>query len=168
MLRFGEGLFMNKSSDNTKAAQKIFKTLCAAVDSLQLKCERNDERLCVDVDFDDGGIRFKVRLLVDADGKTVKASARMPFVAPQGRRDNIALALCTANVHLYDGCFEFNYFTGEMAFRVALEFVNSDIGKDAFVYLLKVAVETIDCYDEKLLFLTRNDMSAKQIVEFMS
>ena len=83
------------------------------------------------------------------------------------RRAAMAVAANEANSYMIDGSFEMNYLTGEVNFRMTAHFENSMISKDLLRYFVFTACKTIDMYNDKFLFVTKNDMTAEQVIEYL-
>ena len=84
---------------------------------------------------------------------------------PEDKRQDGAIAVCAANYGLVDGSFDYDIGDGEIRFRLASSYRDSDLGPDLFEYMIMVAASMVDNYNDKLFMLAKGMMTVQQFIE---
>lgn len=150
-----------------RLAKDVFKSLCELFDENKFKYTKDKDRLCVDLVMQGDDIPIGLSIIVSAELQVALLVSHLPFIVPQDRRAAMAVAANEANSYMIDGSFEMNYLTGEVNFRMTTHFENSMISKDLLRCFVFTACKTIDMYNDKFLFVTKNDMTAEQVIEYL-
>lgn len=150
-----------------RLAKDVFKSLCELFDENKFKYTKDKDRLCVDLVMQGDDIPIGLSIIVSAELQVALLVSHLPFIVPHDRRAAMAVAANEANSYMIDGSFEMNYLTGEVNFRMTAHFENSMISKDLLRYFVFTACKTIDMYNDKFLFVTKNDMTAEQVIEYL-
>jgi len=151
-----------------RLAKTVFGLLCDVLDENDIKYKKSKGAFALNFSIHGEDLSIPLDIVVDADISDVLIMSALPFVIPKERREAIAVAVCEVNSFIADGCFDFQYQIGEITFRISANFSNSMVGKDMLDYLVLRALTTIDEFNDKFLFLSKTDMTAEQIVEFLN
>ena len=108
---------------------------------------------------------FESALIVDADRQLIILLSVMPFVAPDTKRLDVAIATSIVNNKLVDGSFDYDVTSGHMIFRMTSSFIESEIDSEVFTYMLMVSCHTIDEYNDKFFMLGKGMLSINQFLE---
>lgn len=150
-----------------KLAKNVFGLLCEVLDENDIKYKKSKGAFALEFSVHGEDLSIPLDIVVDADLSDVLIMSALPFVIPKERREAIAVAVCEINSYVADGCFDFQYQTGEITFRISANFSNSIVSKDLLDYLVLRAIKTIDEFNDRFLFFSKSDMTPKQIVEFL-
>ena len=150
-----------------KQAKLVFQSLCEMLDGKNWHYEKNEEDFVIMCGARGEDLPIEIVVRVEPKRKIVSLISQMPFPVPEKRRTAMAIAVAQASSELVDGNFEFNYLTGDIFFRMTSSYFDSLIGKDMFEYMLACACYTIDEYNDKFEKVTKQDMSAEEIVQFI-
>lgn len=150
-----------------KQAQAVFSSLCAMLDENEWKYHRDDENLTVECVASGDDLPIPVRIIVDAERQLVTLLSQLPFAVPEQRRDAVAIAVNAANCQIVDGSFDYDGKNGLTVFRMTSGFRESLIGKELLAYMVFVACQTVDDYNDKLLAVATGDISLEKICDFM-
>ncbi|MBE6846814.1 MAG: YbjN domain-containing protein [Oscillospiraceae bacterium] len=143
-------------------ARKNFNILIAMLEQRKLKYSIEENRQ----DFSHVRIRFTgedlpmdLHLLFRPERQMVSLYSPMPFTVPAGRSADMAVAVAAANHGLADGSFDFDHKEGALRFRMTAPFMETTLSADLFEYLLYVAADTIDRYNDRFLALSEGKMT---------
>ncbi len=145
-------------------AKTVYATLCKTLDSHEWKFNGNEEELCITCVAQGEDLPMQIKLEVDAKRHLAILVSHLPFVVPEDKRLDIAVAVSTVNYALVDGSFDYDVKTGHMFFRMTTSYLESEIGSDAFTYMLFCSCKTIDEYNDKFLMLAKNMMTLEQFI----
>ena len=149
-------------------AKKTFATMCEALDDFKWHYEKNEEDLSINCKAQGDDLPMDIRVQVDAERQLVLLLSLLPFVTPEERRVEMAVAVSNANNLIVDGSFDFDVMSGRMLFRMTNSFLESELGKDVFAYLILCSCKTIDDFNDKFLMLSRGMMSLDQFMKLHS
>lgn len=152
-------------NDNMELAKAVYEDMCAEFDNRKWSYQRHDEDLVITKAVSGDDIPMEIILAVDPKRQLIRVLSRLPFVAPEDKRMDMAIAACAATYALADGSFDFDLATGKIHFRLTASFRDSKIGKTLFDYLLRCSAYTIDKYNDKFLAICKGVLS---IEDFLS
>ena len=153
------------ADEKLERAQRVFKALCENLDSHKWKYEKDDSELKVTCIAQGNDLPVEIMITADSDRQLILFLSRLPFIVPEDKRVDIALAVSAINNKLVDGSFDYNYRNGVLLFRMTSSFIESEIGSEMFTYMIMIACITIDEYNDKLLKICGGDLS---IEDFLS
>ncbi len=140
-------------------AKKVYEDLCAAFDKRSWHYQSYDDDLVVTCGFSGDDIPMSLLLIIDPERQLLRVLSKLPFIVPEDKRMDLAVAACVATCGLADGSFDFNITEGTIEFRLTASFKESLIGDGLFEYLIDCSVSTIDMYNDKFLALCKGLMS---------
>ena len=150
---------------NLTRAQKVYDDLCAMLESYKWKFEKNDSDLSIKFTATGEDIPMDFLLKADAGRQLLSLYSVMPFTAPEGKKDDMAVACCVAGNGLWDGSFDFDYESGRVTYRMTASFIGSDIGKGLFRYMIAMSGKVVDRYNDKLLAVCSGSMSLEDFIK---
>lgn len=127
--------------------------------------ERHDDDLVVTCTVSGDDLPMQILFTVRDDRQIVQLMSPMPFVVPDEKRFDMALATTIVNDRLVDGSFDFDLGDGKCAFRLTASYIGSILGKELFEYMLMVSAATIDEYNDKFFMIAKNMMTLEQFLE---
>ncbi len=146
-------------------AQKVYQTLCAALDARNWKYKRDEENLRILCSARGDDLPMEINIAVDSNKQLIILLSHLPFIIPEDKRLDVAIATSVVNNKLVDGSFDYDITDGHMFFRMTSSFIESEIGNDLFDYMLMCSCYTIDEYNDKFLMLGKGKMG---IEDFLS
>ena len=150
-----------------KKAAAIYKDIYKYLDSRECKYTKRDDG-SVEFIAESNDIDINCRFLVNSDLEIISFLSPLPMTVREEYRVDMALAVSAINSSLIDGSFDFDYLTGNVAFRITSSYRNSIICIDCYDYLLEVSRNTVDDYNDKLLLLSLGKMTVDEIIDFIN
>lgn len=147
-------------------AKQVYQTLCDALDGMGLKYAKSERENEFIANFGLKGkdVPMQFILVVDAKRQIVSLLSPMPFKMCEDKRMDGAIATCVATYALADGCFDYDLTDGEIVFRMVTSFRGSLIGKELLQYMVVVASDTIDRYNDRFLMLDKGMLSLADFI----
>lgn len=148
-------------------AQRVYQTLCSAIERRNWSFERDDEKLIVNFGVQGDDLPMHFILAVDAGSQMLYLSSPLPFNMCESKRLEGAIVTCVATYGLNDGCFDYDITDGSISFRMTAYFMESRVGEDLLQYMISCAGATVDHYNDRFLavdkgFLSVSDFIAKE------
>lgn len=159
---------MDLTPERMDLAKKNFNILIAMLEQQKLKytIEQNRQDFShVRIRFTGEDLPMDLHLLFRPERQMVSLFSPMPFVIPEARRQEAAIAVTAANHGLADGSFDLNLSDGTVRFRLTAAFMDTTLSPALFEYLLYVAADTIDRYNDRLLALSEGTMTLEAFLE---
>ncbi len=151
-----------------KQAKVVFNTICETFKSMDWTFDAEEEDLTINTSVNGEDIPMKISIRVDADREFVTLLSYLPFDIPEDKRVEIAVALHLINYRLANGAFDYNFAEGEILFRMNTNYMGSLLGKEVFEYMLIIACNTVDEYNDKILMMCKNKMTLEELLEYLS
>ena len=152
------------SEEKKNQAAKNYQTLCNALDDHDWHYEKDDEQLTIECKAQGDDLPMDIVIKIDPDRQLVMLLSHLPFVVSEEKRLDVAVATSVINYRLVDGSFDFDIGDGHMFFRMTSSYIESDLDKEVFVYMLMCSCHTIDDYNDKLLLLAKNLVSLEDFI----
>lgn len=95
----------------------------------------------------------------------VQIISPLPFIVPEDKRLDMAVAVSVANDHILNGSFDLNFSHGGMCFRVSQSYVDMELSKEFARYFFSIAVMATDQYNDLFFMLSKGMMSLEQFIE---
>lgn len=146
-------------------AQKVYETLCAALDARNWRYQKEEERLLVHFGVNGEDIPMNFILVVDAERQLVRLMSPLAFKMSEDKRVEGALATCAASYGLVDGSFDYDMSDGEIVFRMTASFRESEIGEGLFQYMISCSCATVDRYNDQFLALNKGMLSINDFIK---
>lgn len=153
------------TEEKLQRAQRTFETLCQNLDEHDWHYEKDEEKLEIECGARGDDLPMDISIIVDADRQLIILLSILPFVAPETKRLDVAIATSIVNNKLVDGSFDYDVTSGHMIFRMTSSFIESEIDSEVFTYMLMVSYHTIDEYNDKFFMLGKGMLSINQFLE---
>ena len=153
------------TEEKLQRAQRTFKNLCQNLDEHKWHYEKDEENLEIECSARGEDLPMDIRIIVHADRQLIILLSVMPFIAPDTKRLDVAIATSIVNNKLVDGSFDYDVTSGHMVFRMTSSFIESEIDSEVFTYMLMVSCHTIDEYNDKFFMLGKGMLSINQFLE---
>ncbi|MBR2023540.1 MAG: YbjN domain-containing protein [Clostridia bacterium] len=147
-----------------KEAVATYKALCDALDRRKWKYTKEEEKLMVRFNVSGDDLNMSFVMFVDADRALVRLMSWLPFNATNNP-DAVSRAVLQANYKMIAGSFDFNYKDGAIAFRLSASYKGAVLGDGAFNYMINVAANTVDDYNDELLMLDKGQITIEQFMK---
>ena len=154
---------MAEQMDMTRA-KATFDTLCRTLDANKWKYAKDEENLAIQCGIQGEDLPMEVVITVDAKRCVVVLMSKIPFLVPEDKRLQLAVAVSVVNNRLVDGSFDYDVKSGKLFFRMTNSFINSALGSNLFNYMLAVSCKTIDEYNDKFLMIAKGMLSLEQFL----
>ena len=145
-------------------AEKMYKTVIAALDEREWKYEREDEKLRVTYKVGGEDLPMHFIMWVDEEHELVRLVSPMLVNFPEDKRVEGAIATCYVTNTLANGCFEYDLSDGQTVFRMANTYAGSDITTKVIHYMISVAAKTVDDYNDKFFMLAKGMLSIDDFI----
>ena len=152
-------------ADETFArAQRAFESLCNALDKNEWHYEKDEEKLSINCGVQGDDLPMALTIKVDAGSQLIILLSHLPFIIPEDKRLDVAIATSIANYGMVDGSFDYDITDGSMFFRMTSSFIDSEVGSELFDYMVTVSCSTIDDYNDKFLMIGKGLMSIEDFI----
>ena len=94
--------------------------------------------------------------------------SHLPFVIPEDKRMEMAIAVGAVNFALSDGCFDYNIASGQLFFRMTNAFMDCVLSEEVFEYMLFVSCRIIDEYNDKFFMISKDLLPIDQFLSTLS
>lgn len=145
-------------------AKATFETLCRSLDRNEWKYQRDDEKLRLMCGVRGDDLPMEMNFTVDPERMLIVMISPLPYVIPEDKRLDVAVAVSMVNNVLAHGCFDFDLGSGHIFYRMTNCFIESQIGEDLFTYLLAAGCNMVDEYNDKFLMLAKGMLSMEQFL----
>ncbi len=146
-------------------AQQIFLKTCKVMDDRGWHYQKDEENLAMNFGVRGDDLAMDFRIKVEAERQFVFLTSVLPFIVPEDKRIEMALAVNAVNCKLVAGNFDFLLQDGKVAFRICQTFMESDIGEDALERLIMSACSIIDDQNEKFMGISTGELDLGQFLE---
>ena len=82
-----------------------------------------------------------------------------------GNEYEIDSDISVINNNLVDGCFDYDLSDGTIIFRMTNSYLESEVSRELFEYMLFLSFTTVDEYNDKLMMLSKGLISLAQFLE---
>ncbi len=134
-------------------AQQTYLRVCQALDNKNWRYQKDDENLSISFGARGQDLDMDFRVKVYADRQFVYITSVLPYIVPEDKRIDVALAVSAVNCKLRAGNFDFDLHKGQVAFRITQSYMESDISAQVFESLIMAACGVVDDYNEKFMGL---------------
>ena len=146
-------------------AQKVYETLCAALDHDDWHYKKDEEALTIECGARGEDLPMELLVKVDVDRMLVMLLSKIPFQIAEDKRLDVAVAVSVINNMLVDGSFDYDVASGRIFFRMTNSYIESNLGEEMFRYLVYCSCKTIDSFNDKLLMLSKGVLSLEQFIQ---
>lgn len=147
-------------------AKAVFDKLVKMLEQRDWHFEKQEEDLLIrsGVKTDDLPVEFI--MIVNPRQEVVQFLSKMPFSMSEEKRMDGAIAVCVANYGLCDGSFDYNIANGDIIFRLTTSYTGDTVlSDDLLEYMILVASNTVDDYNDKFFMLSKGVMKLQQFIQ---
>lgn len=149
---------------NLQQAKKVYETLCSALTDDDWHFTKDDGKFEIKCGAQGDNLPIDIMVKINTETNLVVLMSCLPFVVAEDKRVDLAAAVSIVNNKIVDGSFDFDIMSGHLFFRMTNCFIESELGKEAFIYMLYCSCQTIDEYNSKFKMLVENKMTLGQFV----
>ena len=145
-------------------ALQVYKAFQAHLDKNKFKYDAHDEDLVISltVNGEDLPIDTVIRVIEKRDVAQVLCFCGK---VPEDKRIDLAVAVDVANHGMVNGCFDYDISDGQLLFRVTHNYTDGVPSDEVIRYLLGIAFNTTDEYNDKFFMLGKGMMTLEQFIE---
>lgn len=147
-----------------KQAKTVYETFCKALDARKWKYEGHPEDMVITFSYMGEDIPMDFVVFIDEDRQLVRMLSRLPFTFAEDHRVDGAVATSYINFKLADGSFDYDYFTGEVIFRLTATFIESLVSEELLFYMVACSCYTVDKYNDKLLMVAKGMLPVDRFI----
>ncbi len=147
--------------DKKQAAQNVYKQLRNYLDEQDIKYDRNDEEMNIWFAMRGDDMRVPLDIRIDEKYQMVKVLSPLEFKIPQEFREDMARVINQLNFMIINGCIDYDFETGSVAYRINATFEDSIIGNGTLHYLIGTAINTVEAFNVKFFLIVNGKMSAQ-------
>lgn len=148
--------------DKKQTAQNAYKQLCGYLQEQDIKYDSNEDEKNIWFAMRGDDLRILIDITVDEKNQMVKVLSPLEFKIPQKLREDVALVINQLNFMIINGCIDYDFGTGNVAFRINATFEDSLIGNGTLHYLIGTAVNTVEAFNDKLYMIANGVMTPQQ------
>lgn len=148
-----------------RTAKETFDTLCEMLDEKELRYEKDDENLAVNLTMHGDDLPVAMHFVVDTERNFVITLSPLPFRVKEDKMLDMAIAVSALNYRMVNGSFDYDLAKGKLTFRMTTSYRESRLGKEALFYMLACTVTTVDEYNDKLMMLAKGMISLEKFME---
>lgn len=145
-------------------ALKVFETLCGVLDSNEWKYDRDDENLLVRFGLYTEDLPVHYVFIVDEERQMLRLASPMAFKMSESKRTEGAIITNWATIHLLDGCFDYDLYTGHIVYRLTASFLDSEIGEGLIHYFIRCTKAVVDHYNDRFDAVNNGTMSVQEFL----
>lgn len=148
------------------SAEKVFQTLCGALDNMKWRYVPDEKNLKVTTSAVGKDLTIPLQIVVSAQRNVLYIKSPLPFKVEQSKVQQMCLAVVAANFSMLNGSFEYDTDSGYIGFKVLAPFVGCELGQETCRYLILLACSMTDKFNDKFFQLVQGTMTLQQFVEF--
>jgi hypothetical protein len=153
---------------NLARAKKVYQTICGMLDKEGWNYKKDEEKLSIETGARGDDLPIDLNIHVDAERQLVMLLSRLPYVIPEDKRIDCALAVSAINYRLVHGCLDFSVADGNLFFRMTSSFQDCEMDPEAYRYMVYASCSTIDEYNDKLLLLGKDLIKLEKFLELIN
>ena len=150
---------------NMERAQEVYYSIVNHLDSMNWSYDRHDEDLIITTGIKSEDLPINFLIVVNAKNQVVQFISKLPFNMPEDKRVEGAIAVSVANYGLVDGSFDYDIGDGELRYRLTCSYRGSNITGDLIDYIIVVASQTVEDYNDRFFMLSKGMIQLDDFVE---
>lgn len=145
--------------------KELYELFKKHLDARNFKYEPHDDEMHIVLTVHGDDLPQPTVIRVMDDRSVVQIISPIPCKMPEDKRVDGAIAVSVANYGMINGCFDYDFSDGEIRFRVAAGFRGAEFTDETIFYLLAIAFQTTDKYNDKFFMLAKGLLSLEQFIE---
>lgn len=150
-----------------RRAKEVFAQACRGLDARKWHYDKDEEELMIQCAVQSDDLPIDLKIHVDASRYLLLLLSHIPFVTPENKRLELAIAVSIVNNRLIDGCFDYDVKSGHMFFRMTNSYLESQLGDEVLSYMIMCSAGTIDKYNDRFMLLAKNIISLEKFMEML-
>ena len=130
-----------------KRAKKIFDTACQALDNMNWKYEKDEDRFLIGFGVNGDDIPMAFVIVVDAERQLIRCLSRLDVKFNEETSGLANIACCHFTYKLADGSFDYDFMENTVTFRITASFLDSLVSEELIKYIVSTACNTVDDYN---------------------
>ena len=130
------------ADNKEKYAKENYQLICKALDEVELKYDKDDEKLRVRFILEDNGNRFVPEFHISPSQQLIVLNIYPEFKIEEENMLPVAISVCQINYGLFDGYFDLNVAEGDIAYKMTTNFWESLLSTEVIKQMLVVGFNT--------------------------
>ena len=152
---------MSQSIESLNAFRAIIRHL----EGNKFKFDANEDKLIIRMTVHGDDLPQPTIIRILDDKQILQIISPIPGNIPEDKRIDAAVAAAVANYGIINGSFDFDMTDGEVRFRVAHCFRDSELSEKVIRYLLGITFYTTDKYNDRFFMLGKGMMSLSDFIQ---
>ena len=149
-----------------KRAREVYDSLTAMLDARDWKYQKDEEKLLIRSGIKGDDLPVEFLIVIKPKNEVVQFISVLPFVMPEDKRIDGAIAVSIANYGLIEGSFDYDVMDGEISFRLTTSYRGGSIlSDDLLESMIYIASSTVDQYNDKFFMIAKGMMTIEQFIE---
>ena len=144
---------------------EIYENLCRTYSEKGLKFERHDENMVITFTMRGDDIPMEFVVQVIAGNRLVRLYSPLPVNVEESKTVEMVVATVYVNSKILNGAFDYNMKEHRLSFNILNAFHNSNLDDEVFVYMLSVAVSTVNKFNDLFFLLSKGMITIEQFME---
>ena len=145
-------------------AKQVFDLMTTALDKQSWNYKAYPDELRIESNYIGNDISISFHVIVDEERDSIILLSQMPFTICEEKRIDTAIAVCVVNYTFINGSFDFDINDGELRFRLTTNYFDCEVGEEFFMNMIKIALFTIDEYNDKFFALSKGYLSLEDFI----
>ncbi len=149
----------------SRLARKVYNAMRNLLEKMGVRYLEHEEELVLTCTVRGEDIPMDLLIFIHEEQQLVRILSPMPFVVPEKKRVDMAVAVSTVNYGLVDGSFDYDISDGSLRFRLTSSFRESILGEELLKYLFMVTTFITDEYNDRFMLLAKGVITLEQFLE---
>ena len=149
----------------SRLARKVYNAMRNLLEKMGVRYLEHEEELVLTCTVRGEDIPMDLLIFIHEEQQLVRILSPMPFVVPEKKRVDMAVAVSTVNYGLVDGSFDYDISDGSLRFRLTSSFRESILGEALLKYLFMVTTFITDEYNDRFMLLAKGVITLEQFLE---
>lgn len=154
--------------DKEQRAIEVYEQLCGMLDKMNFHYTKEgkdkDGDYLIHFAFSGDDLPMQFVMFMDVNRQLIRLMSKLPFAFSEGKRVDGAVVVSRANYKMVDGNFDYNFATGEIIFKITTSFLDSVIGEDLLLYMIRLGVSMVDEFNDKFYAIDRGEMTVEEFL----
>jgi len=145
-------------------AREVYEEACTALDDIGWTYNRDDEELRIRTRVSGDDIPMDIIIEVRPKTGILRVLSYMPFKINEDKAIDAAIACGEVNCRMVNGSFDFDIDDNSIRFRVTTAYLEAKPHKEVYPYMIHLAVNTVDDYNDKFLMISKGVLSIQDFL----
>jgi hypothetical protein len=144
--------------------KKVYNEICKILDGIDWTYTRHDDDLIISSGIKSEDLPIEFLIAVNDDRNLIQYISKLPFVMPEDKRVDGAVAVAVANYGMINGSFDYDIKDGEIRFRLTQSYIDGTPSAELIRYMIAVSSGMVDNYNDKFFMLAKNMISISDFI----